>query len=57
MVQSESYGNMMKTQIAFQAGFKCTKRSYSDVITAAQSRVMQLTRRLIASCREFMIKT
>ena len=57
MVQSESYGNMMKTQIAFQAGFKCTKRSYSNVITAAQSRVMQLTRRLIASCREFMIKT
>jgi len=37
MVQPESYGNTMETKITFQAGFKCTKRTYSDVITAAQS--------------------
>jgi len=40
MVQSESYGNMLETKIAFRAGFKCTKRGYSDVITTAQSPVI-----------------
>ncbi len=35
MVQSESYGNKMDTKIAFESGFKCKKRSYSNVITAA----------------------
>ncbi len=40
---------MMETRMAPQAGFKGKKRSYSNVITAAQSAVMKLTRRLIAS--------